>query len=96
MHSIREEPAAESAVNDAHARWPRAEDAWEAVTWVLAHDPEVGQPLGESGRLRAFTFEGARSVGMPTVTVVYECLPALVVVHDARFVDAGHANAGRA
>ena len=50
----------------------------------------------ESGATRSFTLEGARSIGLPTVTVLYEIQLFQVIVHDARFADAKFAVAGRA
>ena len=85
-------------MDDAHRRWPRADEAWEAVTWVLARDPHsAGSPIiNEKGDVRTFVFEGARSIGMPTVRVVYKIQPDKVVIHDAVFEEAAHQYAGRA
>jgi hypothetical protein len=49
----------------------------------------------ESGRSRSFTFEGARSIDMPTVTVLYEITDASIIIHDALFVAAKYDPAGR-
>ena len=56
----------------------------------------AGIALTESGATRSFTLDGARSIGLPTVTVIYEICPFEVVVHDALFADAKFAQAGRA
>lgn len=90
-----EERGAELAVNAALDKWPRAEDAWEAVTWVICRDPDIGIPLTESGLTRSFTLQGARSIGLPTVTVVYEKNIALIV-HDALFEEPPYGQVGRA
>jgi hypothetical protein len=61
VHDVREEPAVEKAVNAAYLRWARAEEAWEAVTWAIAHDPYgAGPPLTESGKTTQLVFDGAR------------------------------------
>ncbi len=91
MRTIREEAAARFALDAALERWSRAADAWEAVTWVVARDPEIGTPL-----LRAYTFDGVRSLDLPTVTVLYEVTEEVIVVHAARFVESRHRDAGRA
>jgi hypothetical protein len=94
---VREEPAAQKAVDDAHARWPRADEAWQAVTWALARDPYgAGPAVTESGKTRQFVFDGARSIGMPSVRLVYVIELMCVVVHEARFEDSIHLYAGRA
>ncbi|WP_138422061.1 hypothetical protein [Maritimibacter alexandrii] len=86
---IIEEEAARKAINDAEGKWPRAEMAWEAATLVIAYDPEEGKPLTESGKVRAFTYQGSRSIGMPSLTVVYEDQDPFLFVHDVKFWDAG-------
>jgi hypothetical protein len=96
VRSILEEPRVQRAVDEAEDKWPRARDSWEAVTWIVARDPKAGKPATESGRIRAFTFEGASSIGLPSVTVIYEITDEAIVVHDATFMDARHGPAGRA
>ncbi len=96
MRTVVEQPRVSRALDDAKARWPRAHDAWDTVLWAIARDPETGNPVTESGATRAFTLDGARSIGLPTVTVLYEIRRFEVVVHDALFEDAKFAQAGRA
>jgi hypothetical protein len=97
VHDVREEPAVEKAVNAAYLRWARAEEAWEAVTWAIAHDPYgAGPPLTESGKTRQLVFDGARSIGMPSIRIVYVIEPACVIIHEASFEEASHLYAGRA
>jgi hypothetical protein len=96
VYSVIEDSRVSSAVDDAKMRWPRAEDAWEAVVWVLARDPLIGKAITESGRVRSFTFDGARSIGLPTVTVMYEFQHIVVVVRDALFKESKFTRAGRA
>lgn len=96
MHTVREERAAHEAVNDALEQWDRAADAWDAVTWAVARDPEVGEPLTESGLTRSFTFQGAVSIDMPTVTVVYEIQTEYIVIHNAHFEVANAVQTGNA
>jgi hypothetical protein len=92
MRTIREEPAAQRAVDAGAA----ADEAWSAVTWVLARDPTVGLPLREGGKVRSFTVQGVRSMDMPTVTVLYEIEPNDIVIHNALFAEADAFQAGRA
>jgi len=96
MRTVVEQSLVSRAIDDAKEHWPRAEDAWNTIVWVLARDPETGRPVTESGRTRSYTLDGARSIGMPTVTVLYEIQIFEVLVHDARFVDAKFAIPGRA
>lgn len=97
MRGLREEEAVRKAVDAAFMRWPRTEEAWDAVTWALVRDPySAGPALSESGLVRAFVFDGARSLGMPTVRTVYAIRPDLVIVRAAIFEDSVHMYAGRA
>jgi hypothetical protein len=96
MYALVEQPSVAAAVDEARERWPRAADAWDAVTWVLARDPGVGRALTDSGKSRSFTLEGARSIGLPTVTLVYEIGSGIITVHDVRFTEAKYGQAGHA
>lgn len=78
-------------------RWPRTEEAWGAVTWALAHDPfSAGPAISESGMVRTFVFEGARSIGMPTIRAVYIIEPDVVILRAVVFEESIHMYAGRA
>jgi hypothetical protein len=97
MRDVREERVVQKAVDAAYLRWPRTEEAWEAVTWALAHDPfSAGPAVSESGLVRIFVFDGARSIGMPTVKAVYTIEPSVVIVKAVVFEDSVHMYAGRA
>jgi hypothetical protein len=93
--TVREEEPARLALDLAVQRWRRTNDAWEALTWVLAHDALIGTPVTESGKTRTFTYIGARSIDMPTITVLYEITAECITIHDAKFREATHAQAGR-
>ena len=96
MYSVIEDSLVSRAVDNAKLRWSRADDAWDTVVWVLARDPTLGIPITESGNSRSFSVEGARSIDLPTVTVVYEMTPLAVEVRDAKFEDAKSTRAGKA
>jgi hypothetical protein len=96
VRSVIEDSRVSRAIDDAKLRWPRAEDAWEAITWVIARDPLIGAAVTESEKIRSFTFDGAKSIGLPTVTVLYEMQDLVIVVHDALFQEPKFSQAGRA
>jgi hypothetical protein len=76
-------------VDAAYRRWPRADEAWQAVVWAIARDPfGAGPPLTESGMTRLVVFDGARSIGMPSVRAVYVVEPATVIVREVLFQEA--------
>jgi hypothetical protein len=97
VRTVVEQSRVSRALDDAKDRWRRARDAWDTVLWVIVRDPEgAGMALTESGATRSFTLDGARSIGLPTVTVLYEIQLFEVIVHDALFAEAKFAQAGRA
>jgi hypothetical protein len=85
FRDIRQERRVSDAVDDAIQRWPAAERAWEAVEFTLAHDPDRGTALNESGTLRAFVFHGAQSASMPDISVTYQVHGEIITIHDAQF-----------
>lgn len=97
MRTVIEQSRVSRALDDAKDRWASAQDAWDTVFWVISRDPEgAGMALTESGATRSFTLDGAPSIGLPTVTVIYEIRRFEVMVHDALFADGRYAQAGRA
>jgi hypothetical protein len=97
LREVREEPSVQTAVDAAYLRWPRADEAWQTVVWAIARDPfGAGPPLTESGMTRLVVFDGARSIGMPSVRAVYVVEPATVIVREVLFQEAVHLYAGNA
>ena len=98
MRGIREDSPATEAYEAALERWKRADDVWQGVTWTLARDPETPDsvPLNEGGTVRAYTSEGARSIDMPTLTVLYQFDNEYITIREALFADAKAPFAGRA
>jgi hypothetical protein len=97
VRDLFDEPAVSDAVDSAILRWSRAHDAWEAITWSIARDPDDGSvALSEDGRTRLMVSEGARSIDWPTIAVVYRYDGIDVTFLDARFSDAKSPQSGRA
>lgn len=91
-----EQPSVRQALDAATLQWTGAELAWEALTWVICRDPEAGQPITESGRVRTYEIQGARSRDMPSVAVIYEETVFGIIIHDATFSQAKAFVAGTA
>lgn len=88
---------AQVALDSAIDCWRDTERAWEAVEWAIARDPLVGLPLSESGKIRGFVYDGARSIGQPDIQVIYEIATrSEICVRSAQFSDAKASQAGRA
>lgn len=97
MRTVVEQSRVSRVLDDAKERWPRAQDAWDTILWVLARDPEgAGKAITESGAVRSLVLDGARSIGLPSVTVLYEISLFQVIIHDAQFQEAPFSFAGRA
>ena len=92
--SVILERRAQDALDSALRRWKRAELAWDAINWVLSHDPEAGPLLAEGHALRGFTYPGARSIDEPDVDVLYDDTVLAVTVHNLTFRDARSPNVG--
>jgi hypothetical protein len=90
------ESVAQRAVDSACDQWQDAERAWIAIEWVLVRDPHIGVPLTEHGDIRAFLYDGARSLGQPDVQVIYEIRQDEIIVRSAVFRDAKSSFAGSA
>jgi len=88
LRDFRYEPEAQKAIDDACEVWLRADDQLNLLEWVLLRDPEEGKALTESGLTRTLTVQGAASISMPTVTVVYEIEPHRICIKAAKFDEA--------
>lgn len=95
VFGVFEEKGVEKAVNAAYDQWPRAEDAWETVKDVVVRDPMgAGEAVTESGKTRSFTFDGASSIGLPSISVVYVVEDHNVVIRDVKFYEASYGVTG--
>jgi hypothetical protein len=66
----------------ARALWKRADDVIAMLEWTLARDTSVGLPYGS---LRFAVFPGAKSVGMPSVDILFEETPERTIIHELEF-----------
>lgn len=88
MLTVFEDFAVQEELDKAKERWSRTDEAWLAITWALARDPTIGEPLTERGHLRAFVYVGAYSYDMPTITVLYDYDRNAINIRSARFENA--------
>ena len=96
MLGFSEEESVCDAVGEACLKWPRADESWQAVTWAISHDPQVGAPLNEGGDLRLATWSGARSIGMPDIEVTYRVTRDRIEILEAIFTEPKYAFSGKA
>jgi hypothetical protein len=94
VHEFSEEVCVSDAVNDACEKWENAALAWEHITWALARDIKIGRSLNESGTLRLLIWQGARSIQMPDVQLVYKIESPTIRFMEVIFADAKAAIAG--
>ena len=71
--TVREEHHVKDDVDSAVAKWPFAEDAFEAAKWRIARDPECGTPVSQT------------DAHPPGILVRYYQLPTVVVIDWVRF-----------
>ncbi|GLS36373.1 hypothetical protein GCM10010869_19620 [Mesorhizobium tianshanense] len=96
MKGFREEDRVRLARDLAETKWSRANDAWESITWTILHDETCGFPMNETGTVRGYVWDGARSIDLPSIEVIYEIQLDLIIIHEADFRDAPYRQAGRA
>ena len=96
MRTFREEPRVSEAVAKAELTWDRARDAWDAITWAIVRDPKIGIVMTESGRTRMVVLDGARSIGLPTVRLIYEIGNPEITLHEAIFEESKFSKSGHA
>lgn len=95
MRTVRLDLSAEADLEDAKHEWPRLEDAWIMIEWVLARDPTKGLPLSESGLARSFVFDGSWAHDMPTIQILYVFEEPYVTIKSVRISHPTH-SAGQA
>jgi len=71
LRTVRVDLSVDAELDDARSEWPRVDDAWSMIEWVLSRDPTVGEPQTESGHSRSFVFQGSIAHEMPDIQVLY-------------------------
>ena len=87
LRTVVEESWVKSEVNCVADKFERAKEAFEAIKWAIARDPENGIPLNGGGIFAWFT-QGARSIDLPTVVVVYTVTGNEITIKAVRFAEA--------
>lgn len=83
MKSVIYEHQAAAAADTAKVLWSRLGDAVETIEWAIVRDPDMGVDMGKGFRM--VVFEGAKSIGMPTIEVVFEVTQQDIIIHDLEF-----------
>ena len=66
-------------------KFPRTEDAWNGLTWLLARNPEQGTVIGLGDGIRVFKQEEVPLAAVPGITVLYKFDTENVRILEARF-----------
>ena len=69
MRTVREEHTVSEAIDLHCALYPRLEEAYEALTWTLAHRPEIGEIIDDFFWL--YKQAGDEEMNVPALVVVY-------------------------
>ena len=96
LRDVRYDSEAAQAIQDAEEWWPRIDDAITLIEFAIARDPTEGKAMSESGSLRLLTVWGADSIGIPTVTYLYEFDDRYITVKEATFTYAKNEAAAKA
>ncbi|WP_136625096.1 hypothetical protein [Aureimonas flava] len=96
--SFVEDAAVTDALDGALFEWQEpGVRAWEAITWAILDNPEVGMPVTESGNLRLVEYPGSVDDNEPTVFLLYErtAINRITLV-DVKFTQSKYQQAGKA
>lgn len=85
MKGVIYEHQAAAAADTAKALWPRQEDVMTTIEWALVRDPGIGVPLFHGSPIKVAVFNGAPSIGMPTVEITYQETANAIILHDLEF-----------
>lgn len=87
MRTIVEEKWSSDALAQARETWSGADFAWEVVTWFVMRAPEDGDRISMTAPVFGRTVHGAKSIGMPTITILYRVEEFRIVVFDILFAE---------
>lgn len=88
LRDIRYDSEAATILAEAEEWFPRLDDAIALMEFAIVRDPTEGKALTESGNVRLLTAQGAVSIGMPTLTYLYEIERGYITVKEVRVVEA--------
>ena len=91
LRTIVEEPWISAEVDSAAVRFERGEEAFNAIQWAIARDPKNGTPLNGNSVFE-WVIQGAGSIGLPTVAVVYTVTENEIIIKAVRFEEAQPVN----
>ena len=86
--TVREELNVTEAVDSAVAKYPFAEDVFEAAKWRIARDPECGKPVSETDSQpprRVVHIRPVHQAASPGLLVRYYRLPDVMVIDWVHF-----------
>lgn len=82
---IVESDSAKESRDNAALEYARTEDAWLAISWLVARNPEVGTPIAGDNTFRFHKQQGYSSTGQPVVSLFYTYDDTQVTIVSARF-----------
>lgn len=85
MKGVVYEHQASAAIDTARALYRRLGDAVEAIEWAIVRDPQMGVALTTGDKRRMVVFAGGKSIGMPTIEVIFEETAKTIIIHDMEF-----------
>jgi hypothetical protein len=89
LREIIQEQAVSDAFDEARVTWPRLDEAWAALEWLLARRaPDLGHFRDVDGTtFRLYKQAGDDLAKTPDITIVYSCTDDDVTIYDVRFAE---------
>jgi len=84
IRTVIENVSVSLAVDVGQSRYPRLEDAYDALKWDLAHEPEIGEITDDVNWL--YVQAGDMQVNIPELVVVYTFDHREVVLKHIRII----------
>jgi hypothetical protein len=90
FRSIIQEPGVSQNIDAARKNWPRLDDAWAGLEWLLARKAStLGLAREEGGVLyRAYKQGGDSLASTPDILILFTCTDDQVIVHATRITPA--------
>lgn len=85
LREVVERKSVTAAIMKARELYPRGEDAWDAISFAISHDPHGAGVRIENSDAYVAELPGAPSIGLPKVTALYEPTKNQVAVAAVRF-----------
>jgi hypothetical protein len=82
--TVRESHKFEEELKAAIVKYPRIEDAWVGISWLLSRGPQEGAAIGNGHYLMKFVSYLELDVKVPGITILYRFDDEFVDIHSLK------------